>query len=32
MEALGISRFYLQGAYDPDRTPELIEAVTAPSH
>jgi len=32
LEGLGISRFYLQGGYDPDRTPELVEAVTAESH
>jgi alkanesulfonate monooxygenase SsuD/methylene tetrahydromethanopterin reductase-like flavin-dependent oxidoreductase (luciferase family) len=29
LEGLGISRFYLQGGYDPDRTPELVESVTA---
>ena len=29
LEGLGISRFYVQGGYDPDRTPELVEAVTA---
>ena len=27
LEDLGITRFYLQGGYDPDRTPELVEAV-----
>ena len=27
LEGLGITRFYLQGGYDPDRTPELVEAV-----
>ena len=32
LEGLGISRFYLQGGYDPDHTPELVEAVTAESH
>lgn len=32
LEGLGISRFYLQGGYDPDRTPELVEAVSAESH
>ena len=32
LEGFGISRFYLQGGYDPDRTPELIEAVAATSH
>lgn len=32
LEGLGISRFYLQGGYDPDRTPELIEAVGEKSH
>ena len=31
LEGLGISRFYLQGGYDPDRTPALVEAVTAES-
>jgi len=28
LEDLGITRFYLQGGYDPDRTPEIVEAVT----
>ncbi len=32
LERLGITRFYLQGGYDPDRTPELLEAVIASSH
>ena len=32
LEGLGISRFYLQGGYDPEHTPELVEAVTAESH
>ncbi|MGB5565690.1 MAG: LLM class flavin-dependent oxidoreductase [Acidimicrobiia bacterium] len=27
LEGLGITRFYLQGGYDPDHTPELVEAV-----
>lgn len=26
---LGITRFYIQGGYDPDHTPELLEAISA---
>jgi len=31
MEDLGISRFYLQGGYDPGSSPELLDAVSAQS-
>ena len=31
MEELGITRFYLQGGYDPASTPEFLEAVGGPS-
>jgi len=31
IEELGISRFYLQGGYDPTTTPEFLEAVGGPS-
>lgn len=31
MESHGVSRFYLQGGYDPDSTPELLDAVHRPS-
>ncbi len=26
-EAAGVTRFYIQGGYDPDRTPELLDAI-----
>jgi alkanesulfonate monooxygenase SsuD/methylene tetrahydromethanopterin reductase-like flavin-dependent oxidoreductase (luciferase family) len=29
LEGLGITRFYIQGGYDPDQTPELLEAISA---
>jgi hypothetical protein len=28
MEALGITRFYIQGGYDPERTPGLLDAIS----
>ena len=31
MEALGITRFYVQGGYDPETSPELLEAVSGTS-
>ena len=31
MEDHGVRRFYLQGGYDPDATPELLDAVSRPN-